>query len=105
MSRSIQDYWREIRAVERSLPEFVWLVGQAREALPFLTQVPAGIAARLLQAKTHRVATPDEIAAHLEQEQAAVKSAKRDQLRRTGADVVVVEAPEPTPEPAPKRRR
>ena len=105
MSRSIEDYWREIRAVEQGLAEFVWVVGQAEKALPFLTQVPAAIAARALKARTHRLASAEEVEAHLAQEQAAAKAARRDQMRRSGADVVVVEAPGPTPEPAPKRRR
>jgi hypothetical protein len=105
MSRSVQDYWREIRAMEDRLPEFVWLVSQAEGAMAFLTQAPAAVAARLLKAKSHRIATEDEIQAHLEREQAAVKTAKQERMRRSGLATVVVEAPEATPEPSPKRRR
>ena len=105
MSRSIQDYWRDLRAVEKGLAEFVWVVGQTERALPFLTEVPAAVAARLLRARSHRLATEEEVQAHLEQEQAAAKAAKLDQMRRSGSDVVVVEAPEATSPSAPKRRR
>lgn len=105
MSFSIQDYWREIRAMEDRLPEFVWVVGQGPNVMTFVTEVPASIAARLLKAKTHRLATEEEVQAHRAQENVLVKQAKKERMRRSGAAIVVVEGPEPTPEPSPKRRR
>lgn len=100
---TIQDYWREIRALEERLPEFVWLVRTAGDA-GIVTETPASVAARLLHGKSHRIATGEEVQAHVEREKAAIKAAKVERMRRSGAALVVVE-PEPTPEPRPKRRR
>lgn len=103
---TIQDYWREVRALEDRLPEFVWLVSKTADTAGFVTQAPASVAARLLHGKSHRIATEEEVQAHLEHEQAAVKAAKQERMRRSGAAVVVVRpGPEATLEPRPKRRR
>lgn len=105
MSFSIQDYWREIRALEDRLPEFVWLVGTAANSAGFVTEVPATVAARLLKAKSHRIATEEEVQAHQAHEKVMVKQVRSERLRRSGAATVVVNKPEPTPGPSPKRRR
>jgi biotin operon repressor len=53
-----------------------------------LTEVPAAEAARLLHAKSHRAATGEEIAAHLEQQSAAVRQEFHEALRRQGIAIV-----------------
>jgi len=87
MSRDIRQYWQELRALEASLPEFVWLVsGHAG----IVTQAPAGIAARLLRAKAHRRATDEEVAGHHARELEANRAAREEKMRRQGTSLVVV---------------
>ncbi len=109
MSGHIQEYWKEVKTLENSLPEFVWLVGTAAGAPPFVTQVASSVAAKLLRAKSHRVAGEEEVAADRAKDAAALKQAKDERMRRSGAAVVVVEEPatsEPaTFGPSPRRRR
>lgn len=106
MSRDIRKYWEEIRKLESSLPEFVWLASSAAGAPPAIAEASALIAAKLLQAKTHRRATEEEVEAHRAREAEAIKQAKRESKRRSGAAVVVIESPEPpTSAPSPRRRR
>lgn len=108
MSR-IQDYWRQVNALAGSLPEFVWVVSTADGSAECVTEVSAALAARLLHAKTHRVAAPEEVDAHHAREKAAVKHARLENKRKAGAAVVVVddaaEAGPATSAPAPRRRR
>lgn len=104
MRGSIQDYWKEIRSIEATLPAVVWLVGEAAGAPPFVTQVAADMAAKLLHAKSHRLAEEAEVEAHHASDAALVKQAKQERMRRSGAAVVVVEEPT-TSEPTPRRRR
>jgi hypothetical protein len=77
-------YWREVRAIEASLPEFVWL--SAEDSAP--VQVPAKQAALLLHAKSHRIAEEADVAAHLAAEEARDFEARREVLRRKGVAVV-----------------
>ncbi len=108
MSRSIREYWQEIRTLEGTLPEFVWLVCVAANSPEFVTEAPALLAARLLQAKSHRRATNEEVEAHQAREAEAVKQARHERMRRSGAAIVVVEeTPEAAvkSEPSPRLRR
>ena len=86
--------WREIRTIESTLPEFVWLVSErdsAGEAVPeCVVQVAAARAAQFLHAKTHRLATGEEVSALKEREEAAKRSAHHDLLRRQGIAVVAI---------------
>lgn len=98
MIRDIQQYWREIRQIEASLEEFVWLMaidparargnGNAREAHP--VEMAAANAAQLLHRKSHRLATEKEIAAHRARETDLNRAAKIEQLRREGRAQVVI---------------
>jgi hypothetical protein len=88
--RDIRRYWREVRALEASLPEFVWLV-DVEGSVP--VEVGAGRAAQLLLAKSHRVASDDELSVKREKEVAASKERQRDRRRREGVVVVGVESP------------
>lgn len=120
MSRDIRQYWQEIRKLESSLPEFVWLASTAAGAPPVVAEASALIAAKLLQAKSHRRATKEEVEAHRTNEADTIKQAHVESKRRSGAAVVVVEQPakrEPantrnpavtdlvTSEPSQRRRR
>jgi hypothetical protein len=83
--RDIRRYWREVRALEASLPEFVWLV-DVEGSVP--VEVGAGRAAQLLLAKSHRVASEEELSVQRDKELAARKERQRDQRRRDGVVVV-----------------
>jgi outer membrane murein-binding lipoprotein Lpp len=86
--------WREIRAIESTLPEFVWLTSEldsTGEAVPArVVQVTAARAAQLLHAKTHRLATDEEVNALREQEEAAKRAARQESLRRRGIAIVSI---------------
>ena len=73
----LKKYWQEIRAIEKSLPAEVWLVslqnlakGQVGGAI---VEVAAAVAAKLLHAKSQRLATDEEIGAH---------KAQQDEIKR-----------------------
>ena len=104
MSRTIQQYWKDIRSIESTLPALVWLVGTATDAPPFVTQVASDIAAKWIHAKSHRIATEEEVQAQSANDVVALKQAKQERMRRKGAALVVVEG-ETTSEPSPRRRR
>jgi hypothetical protein len=109
MSGHIQQYWKDLKILEATLPEFVWLVATAVGAPPFVTQVAANVAAKLLHAKSHRVADDEEVAANRANDAATLKQAKQERMRRSGAAIVVVDdeaSPEATTsEPSPRCRR
>jgi hypothetical protein len=92
--RDLRKYWQEIRAVEKSLPEFVWLMsledpprGQRGGCI---AQVAAAAAARLLHAKSHRLATDEEIQAHQTAQDEAKRLAFHEGLRKRGIAVIAV---------------
>ena len=96
--RILQEYWREVRELERTLPDFVWLMSledpQRGHVGGVLAEVPAESAAKFLHAKSHRVATPEEITLHLHQSSEAARQELHEGLRREGITVVpVVPAP------------
>jgi hypothetical protein len=88
--RDIRRYWKEVRALEASLPEFVWLV-DVEGSVP--VEAGAARAAQLLLAKSHRVASEDELSVQREKELAARKLRQRELRRREGVAVVGVESP------------
>jgi hypothetical protein len=92
--RDLRQYWQEVRALERSLPEFVWLMslddpkrGMVRGRM---AEVGAAPAAQLLHANSYRMATDEEIAAHLAKEEQARRQSFHDGFRRRGVAVVAV---------------
>jgi hypothetical protein len=85
--RDIRRYWKEVRALEASLPAFLWLV-DVEGSSP--VEVAAGRAAQLLIAKSHRVASQDEVSAQAERDKAAERERKRNQLRQDGVAVVTL---------------
>jgi hypothetical protein len=83
--RDIRRYWKEVRDLEASLPEFVSLV-DVEGSVP--VEVSARLAAQLLLAKSHRVASEEELGVQRAKEIMASKDLKRDARRREGVVVV-----------------
>lgn len=83
--RDIRRYWKEVRALEASLPEFVWLV-DVDGSDP--VEVSGGRAAQLLLAKSHRMASEEELGARREKEAAAEKIRQLEERRREGVAIV-----------------
>lgn len=92
--RDLRQYWQEVRTLERSLPEFVWLMSNEDKKRGMvggrMAEVGAAQAAQLLHANTYRMATEDEIAAHLAKEDQARRQSFNEGLRRKGIAVVAV---------------
>lgn len=90
MSRDIRQYWAEIGALEATLDEFVWLTSTQENHAGGAVEVAAPAAARLLHAKSHRLATEDEVEAHRAGERVANRKARKEALRKEGSALVVV---------------
>jgi hypothetical protein len=92
--RDLRKYWHEIREIEKSLPEFVWLMSLDNPSRGqrggCIAQVAGVTAARLLHAKSHRLATDDEVEAHQTSEYAAKHLAFHEGLRKRGIAVIAV---------------
>jgi hypothetical protein len=84
--RDLRKYWAEVNAIQRSLAPYVWL----RAEQGGLVETSAAVAARLLHAKSHRLATEEEVAEYHGAEDAARRRAFEDELRRKGIAVVPV---------------
>lgn len=83
--RDLQRYWQEIRAIQAGLPEFVWVIAEQ-----CLIEVSSAIAARLLHAKSHRLATEEEVAAQKQRDRESKRRQTREKLRREGVAVIEV---------------
>lgn len=81
--RDLQQYWAEIRAIENGLPQFVWVIAE-----DCLIEVARAVAAKLLHAKSHRLATEEEVARRKAQETEAKKRKSIEKKRRDGIAVV-----------------
>lgn len=91
--RDLRKYWQEIREIENSLPECVWLtsLGHPRgQKAGCIAQVAAAAAARLLHAKSHRLATDEEMQAHQTAQDEAKRLAFHEGLRKRGIAVIAV---------------
>ena len=86
--RDVKRYWDEVREIRARLPEFVWLMECGVAGRP--VEVGSGIAARLLQAKSHRLATDDEVRSHGAREAEANRQRTHEKLRRQGVAVVAL---------------
>jgi hypothetical protein len=84
----VRRYWQEIRAIEKTLPEFVWLAGV--EGTGSIVEVSAAQAAHLLHAKSHRLAAEEEIVARRAEVEAAKDRVRHERLRRKGIAIVAV---------------
>jgi len=85
--RDVKRYWREVREIEAALPDFVWLVS-AKGSAP--VEVAAHGAALLLHAKSHRIATEEEVAALKASEHAIERHQRKERLRKSGVAVVEI---------------
>lgn len=91
--RDLRKYWQEIRKIEKSLPEFVWLMSLGhppRWTGGSMAQVAAASAARLLHAQSHRLAADEEIQAHQAAEDEAKRLAFHQGLRKRGIAVIAI---------------
>jgi hypothetical protein len=85
--RDLKRYWQEVGAIEERLPRFVWVVNLEGG---FPVEVSAAGAAPLLQEKSHRLATEEEVRARQATETALNREAAREDLRRQGIAVVAI---------------
>lgn len=90
----LKKYWQEIREIERSLPAEVWLVslqnlakGQVGGAI---AEVAGAVAAKLLHAKSQRLATQEEIDAYKSQEDEIKRQVFEQRMRNQGIAVIPV---------------
>ena len=82
--RDLRKYWAEVNAIGRGLADSVWVASPGGP----LVEVPAAVAAKMLQAKSHRLATEEEIAVHKAGQDEARRRAFHDDLRKKGIAVV-----------------
>ena len=90
----LRKYWQELRAIEAGLDEFVWLMSVANPSKGQvggrMVQVAAALGAKLLYAKSHRLATDEETEAHLSRQDEIQRQAFQQRLRDKGISVVAV---------------
>jgi len=88
MMSDLKRLWQEIREIQATLPEFVRVVEVGRAHPPI--EVKAEVAARLLQASSHRLATEAEVGSQRDREVALTRRRAEDRLRREGIAVVAL---------------
>jgi hypothetical protein len=94
----LKKYWQDLRAIEESLPDCVWLAslenrskGQAGgEVGGSIVEVTASVAAKLLHGRSHRQATEEEIRLHARQQEKLQRQELQQRLREQGIAVVQV---------------
>ena len=90
----LKQYWQDLRAIEGTLDEFVWLMSLENRAKGqtggTIVEAPATVAAKLLYAKSHRLAIPEEIAAHRAKEDETNRQSFERRLRDKGIALVKV---------------
>jgi hypothetical protein len=90
----LKKYWQEIRAIEQSLAGDVWLVSLENRArgqvAGSMAEVAAGAAAKLLYAKSHRLATDGEIEAHRAGQLVTQRLGFQKKLRDEGIAIIPV---------------
>jgi hypothetical protein len=91
----LKKYWQDIRAIQQGLPAVVWLMSlenRARSQVAgSMAEVAAAAAAKLLHAKSHRLATEEEIRVHLTRQMEAQRQTTRQRLRDRGIALIPVE--------------
>ena len=90
----LRKYWQEIRAIEKSLPAEVWLVSLQNlakgQVAGSIVEVAAAVAARLLHAKSQRLATDQEIETHQAQQAEIQRQVFEQRMRTQGIAVIPV---------------
>lgn len=88
----LKKYWQEIREIEKSLPAEVWLVSLPNVAKGqvggSMVETAAAIAAKLLYAKSQRLATEEEIHAHKAQQAETQRMVFEQRMRSQGIAVI-----------------
>lgn len=90
----LKKYWQEIRAIEQSLAGDVWLMSLENRArgqvAGSIAEVAAAAAAKLLHAKSHRLATEQETAAHQARQAETQRRGVQQRLRDEGIAIIPV---------------
>jgi hypothetical protein len=91
----LKKYWQDVRAIEQSLPGVVWLMSlenRAKGQVPgSMAEVAAAAAAKLVYAKSHRLATAEEIGAHQARQTDLQRQFSQQRLRDRGIAIIPVE--------------
>ncbi len=92
----LKKYWQEIRAIEQSLAGDVWLMSLENRArgqvAGSMAEVAAGAAAKLLYAKSHRLATGEEVESHQARQLATRRQGFQKKLRDEGVAIIPVKS-------------
>jgi hypothetical protein len=92
----LKKYWQEIRAIEQGLPAEVWLVSLQNlakgQVAGSIAEVAAAVAAKLLYAKSQRLATEEEIRAHKAMQAETRRQVFEQRMRNQGIAVIPVES-------------
>lgn len=90
----LKKYWQEIRAIEKVLPPEVWVVSLQNLAKGqvggVIVEVAAAVAAKLLHAKSQRLATDEEIETHKTQQDEIKRQIFDQRMRGQGIAVIPV---------------
>ena len=90
----LKKYWQELRAIERTLADFVWLMSVENRvkggAGGTMAEVAADVAAKLLYAQSHRLATTQETEAHHAAQEEVQRQSFEKRLRDKGIALVKV---------------
>jgi hypothetical protein len=96
--RDLRTYWQEVRAIERTLPESVWLISVEdwlnERTGGQVVQVSSSTGAQLIRSKSHRLATDAEISSYRALEETAGRQAVREDLRHAGIAIVPIPPPD-----------
>jgi hypothetical protein len=98
---SIQEYWSRLRRIQAGLPEVVALVSTPDDRISesgiagIFVEVDNLTAAKHLYARTHRIATSEEIANRAVKRASDICEMVRARLAAQG--IVAIQLPEPTP--------
>jgi hypothetical protein len=92
----LKKYWQEIRAMEQSLAGDVWLMSLENRArgqvAGSIAEVAAGAAAKLLYAKSHRLATEEEVETHQARQAETQRLGFQKKLRDEGIAIIPVKS-------------
>ena len=92
----LKKYWQEIRALEQTLGGDRWLMSLENRArgqvAGSMVEVAAGVAAKLLHGKSHRLATDGEIDAHQARQLETQRQTFQKKLRDEGIAIIPVKS-------------
>jgi hypothetical protein len=91
----LKKYWQDVRAIEQGLPAVVWLMSLENRAKGqvsgSMAEVAAAAAAKLVYAKSHRLATEEEIRVHQARQADLQRQLSQQRLRDRGIAIIPVE--------------